>query len=118
MKIFVQPADVVTVTASAGGVTPADLIVAATSAVLDPIGTAMKAAGASTVGAALTASRSWRPAHRRCHGARTNHIQGDRPHPGAARRAEGRRRRGAGRDRPGRSDSASVEEWERANGAG
>ena len=45
MKNFVQPGDVVTVTASAGGVTSGDLIVAATLPVLDPIGTAMKAAG-------------------------------------------------------------------------
>jgi hypothetical protein len=35
----------VTVTASAGGVTLGNLIVAATSPVLDPIGMAMKAAG-------------------------------------------------------------------------
>jgi predicted RecA/RadA family phage recombinase len=40
MKNFVQPGDVVTVTASAGGVTSGDLIVAATLPVLDPIGTA------------------------------------------------------------------------------
>ena len=44
MKNFVQPGDVVTVTASAG-VTSGDLIVAATLPVLDPIGTAMKATG-------------------------------------------------------------------------
>lgn len=40
---FVQPGDVVTVTASASAVTSGDLIVAAASPVLDPIGTAMKA---------------------------------------------------------------------------
>ena len=39
MRNFVQPGDVVTVTASAG-VTSGDLIVAATLPVLDPIGTA------------------------------------------------------------------------------
>ena len=44
MRNFVQPGDVVTVTASAG-VTSGDLIVAATLPVLDPIGTAMKATG-------------------------------------------------------------------------
>ena len=46
MKNFVQPGDVVMVTASAGGVTSGDLIAAATSPVLYPIGTAMKATGA------------------------------------------------------------------------
>ena len=45
MKNFVQPGDVVTVTASAGAVTSGNLIVAATSPVLDPIDMAMKAAG-------------------------------------------------------------------------
>jgi hypothetical protein len=45
MKNFVQPGDVVTVTASASGVTSGDLIMAATSPVLYPIGTAMKATG-------------------------------------------------------------------------
>ena len=45
MRNFVQPGDVVTVTASAGGVTLGELIVASTSPVLYPIGTAMKAAG-------------------------------------------------------------------------
>ena len=54
MKNFVQQGDVLTVTASAGGVMSGDLIVAATSPVLYPIGTAMKAAGilAATGGAA------------------------------------------------------------------
>ena len=45
MKNFVQPGDVVTVTASASGVTSGDWIVAATSPVLYLIGTAMKATG-------------------------------------------------------------------------
>jgi hypothetical protein len=45
MKNFVQPSHAVTVTASAGGVTLGELIVASTSPVLYPIGTAMKAAG-------------------------------------------------------------------------
>ena len=45
MKNFVQPSHAVTVTASAGGVTSGDLIVAATLPVLDPIGTVMKSAG-------------------------------------------------------------------------
>jgi predicted RecA/RadA family phage recombinase len=44
MKNFVQPGDVVMVTASASAVTSGDLIVTATLLVLDPI-TAMKAAG-------------------------------------------------------------------------
>ena len=44
MRNFVQPGDVVTVTASAG-VTSGDLIVAATLPVLDPIGTVMESAG-------------------------------------------------------------------------
>jgi hypothetical protein len=42
MKNFVQPGDVVTGPRWAGGVMSGDLIVAATSPVLDPIGTAMK----------------------------------------------------------------------------
>jgi hypothetical protein len=46
MKNFVQPGDVVTVTASASGVTSGDLIMAATPPVLYPIGTAKKATGA------------------------------------------------------------------------
>ena len=76
MKNFVQPGDVVTVTASAGGVTSGDLIVAATLPVLDPIGTAMKAAGTwpRRCGCGLTALRLWRPAHRRCHGARPGQV--------------------------------------------
>jgi len=45
MKNFVQPGDVGTVTASADVVTSGDLIAAATSPVLYPIGTAMKATG-------------------------------------------------------------------------
>jgi predicted RecA/RadA family phage recombinase len=47
MKNFVQPDHAVTVTASTGGVTLGALIVAVTSPVLYPIGTAMKAAGIS-----------------------------------------------------------------------
>ena len=54
MKNFVQP----TVTASAGGVTSGDLIVAATLPVLDPIDTAMKAAGCGqTAGAPKKSER-------------------------------------------------------------
>ena len=45
MKNFIQPGDVMTVTASAGGETSGKLIVAAPLPVLDPIGTAMKATG-------------------------------------------------------------------------
>jgi predicted RecA/RadA family phage recombinase len=45
MKNFVQQGDVLTVTASAGGVMSGDLIGAATSPVLHPIDTAMKATG-------------------------------------------------------------------------
>jgi hypothetical protein len=45
MNNFVQQGDMVTVTASAGGVTSGDLIVAPTSPVLYPIGTAMKETG-------------------------------------------------------------------------
>jgi hypothetical protein len=45
MMNFVQPGDVVTVTVSAGGVTSGNLIAPATSPVLYPIGTAMKATG-------------------------------------------------------------------------
>ena len=72
MKNFVQP----TVTASAGGVTSGDLIVAATLPALDPIDTAMKAAGslARWCGYGLTSWRLWRPAHRQCHGARPGHV--------------------------------------------
>jgi hypothetical protein len=45
MMNFVQPGDVVTVTVSAGGVPSGNLIARATSPVLYPIGTAMKATG-------------------------------------------------------------------------
>jgi hypothetical protein len=45
MKNFIQPGDVMTVTASAGGETSGKLIVAAPLPVLDPIGTVMKSAG-------------------------------------------------------------------------
>ena len=76
MKNFVQPSEVVTVTASAGGVTSGDLIVAATLPVLDPIETAMKAAGSWVrwCGYGLTSWRLWRPAHRRFHGARPGQV--------------------------------------------
>jgi hypothetical protein len=70
MKNFVQQGDVLTVTASAGGVMSGDLIVAATSPVLYPIGTAIKAWPRG-----LTGSRLWRPAIRRCHGARPGHVK-------------------------------------------
>jgi predicted RecA/RadA family phage recombinase len=49
MKNFVQPGDVVTMTASASGATSGDLIVAATSPVIYLIGTAIKAT--ATLGA-------------------------------------------------------------------
>src|SRR5262249_22487283 len=110
MMNSVQPGDVVTVTVSAGGVTSGNLIAPATSPVLYPIGTAIKGTG---TWCGLTAARLWRPAHRRCHGSRPGHVQGDRPHPGAARGPEGRRRRGARGDQPGWSDSPSIEEWRR-----
>jgi|AmaraimetFIIA100_FD_contig_31_16895680_length_290_multi_2_in_0_out_0_1 predicted RecA/RadA family phage recombinase len=45
MKNFIQPADVVTVTAPASGGTSGDLIVAASSPVIYLIGTAIKATG-------------------------------------------------------------------------
>src|SRR5262245_59897133 len=78
MKNFVQPGDVVMVTASASAVTSGDLIVAATLLVLAPI-TTMKAAGtlAATlrvwldgvaVGAVDASAMSWgtaRPRSRR-----------------------------------------------------
>ena len=61
-----QPGDLVTVTASAGGLTSGDSIAAATLPVLYLIGAAMKATGtlAAMVQVRLTASRLWRPAHR------------------------------------------------------